>query len=260
MSEENTVQEAADAFEADIEESDFNEGEPVGEYEDDTQNAYDEPWTQEAEDVDNYVRQERQRSEDTHAQAAGSLQAEANKLVSDAAAFDRDVAAVDWDALKQRNPAEFAALKQEFAQRRADIERRAQAVREQHGAQSAQEQQKAARELERQVTSERNKLLAKLPSWQDDGVRSRETRELRQYLNGLGFTDSEVASAMDHRLILMARKAMLHDKGKSSNVIRLGKKKGQSREAKIAREIKSRNVSEDSLDAAAIHFEHLLNL
>lgn len=75
-------------------------------------------------------------------------------------------------------------------------------------------QQKAAKEAEAIAIYQRESqaLLEKLPEWKDDKIASAEKAELGQSLLSSGFTQEEVANLLDHRSVLIARKAMLYDK------------------------------------------------
>ena len=70
------------------------------------------------------------------------------------------------------------------------------------------------------IAEEQQALRSKIPEWSDPEVKSAEETEIYNYLTeadaGYGFTPEEVANAGDHRLFLMARKAMLFDKQQSS--------------------------------------------
>jgi hypothetical protein len=74
---------------------------------------------------------------------------------------------------------------------------------------------KAAEDAEQQrvrVQEAKAKLLEAVPTWQDKKVRDRETAAIRTYLmDGMGFTDEEVAGVLDPRLVQVLRQAALYD-------------------------------------------------
>lgn len=114
----------------------------------------------------------------------------------------------DWETLRNEDPAEFAAtwaLWQQYQTRqqavRAERERVQQQVAADHVAQ-----------LRAQVDAERGKLLEALPAWKDSAVAKKERDELVAYAKASGYTDEELASVYDHRVLLVLRKAMLHDR------------------------------------------------
>ena len=122
---------------------------------------------------------------------------------------------VDWAALRTADPAEWSAKQTEFANRKAAVDTEILSV---HQA-LQQKQQKDLQEIEQtrvqSLQNEANALLEKLPEWSDSEVAEREKGEVSDYLMSLAFSPEEVARASDHRLVIMARKAMLYDKAKS---------------------------------------------
>jgi hypothetical protein len=55
-------------------------------------------------------------------------------------------------------------------------------------------------------------LLRAIPEWQSRDTLQTETQELNRFLARLGFGRDELADLLDHRAIVLARKAMLYDK------------------------------------------------
>lgn len=141
--------------------------------------------------------------------AAAKLMETAEKLL------DADESAVDWTALRTEDPAEYSAKKAEFADRRKAID---EAKRETVNAyQSVTDERKAEQTeaMKKRLEKEHELLLEKLPEWRDQPTAKAERTKLSDYLMNQGFTKEDVMGASDHRLILLARKAMLYDDGKS---------------------------------------------
>jgi hypothetical protein len=61
--------------------------------------------------------------------------------------------------------------------------------------------------------------MSKVPEWKDAEVAKKEKQEIAAFLLDQGFTKEDLAAASDHRMILMARKAMLFDKGQDKTAI-----------------------------------------
>lgn len=137
------------------------------------------------------------------------------KLVEHAEAMlDQDAKAIDWAKLREDDPAEYAARKAEHAERRQRIEtmkRDAVAAWQQQAGKTTAEQ---AEILKRHIQAEQAALLEKLPEWRDDAKAKADKAKLADYLLRQGFTSEDIMGASDHRLILVARKAMLYDEGK----------------------------------------------
>jgi hypothetical protein len=119
---------------------------------------------------------------------------------------------VDWDKLYQENPQEYAvqmARHTELASKREQVAREYARV---------QEQQARDYEFARQerIRQEREMLLRAVPEWSDEAVRKAEQSELRDYALGLGFTDEQLDMVQDHKVFVMLRKAMRHDRAEAT--------------------------------------------
>ena len=75
-----------------------------------------------------------------------------------------------------------------------------------------QAQQKSQADHQTFLAAQREQLLAKLPTWADEGKQKAEQQELTQYLVAFGYKPEEVLSTADHRAVLLAHKAMQFDK------------------------------------------------
>ena len=140
---------------------------------------------------------------------AASLIEGAEKLL------DAESSNIDWNSLRADDPAEYSAKKAEMAERKDAIE---QAKKEAASSyQKAMEQRQAETQKERQdrLAQEQELLLKAVPEWQEPAKAKQEHAELRDYLIEGGFTEQDVMEASDHRLIVLARKAMLFDRGQS---------------------------------------------
>ena len=92
------------------------------------------------------------------------------------------------------------------------------------------EQKKVADEQTKEFTknfeawrkSEVEALLSAVPEWVDQDLGKREAGDMAKYAISIGFSQEEVDHAVDHRILLMLRKAMLFDK---ANTVGAGKVK-----------------------------------
>ena len=126
---------------------------------------------------------------------------------------------VDWDDLRETDPAEFTAKKQELMETQQWLN----SVKQN----AVNERQKTFNEqYTNAVQRETEAILHTFPEWKDEAVASAEKAEIRDYILSSGFQPREVdglvdqhgnvqaVGFIDHRLISMAKKAMLFDKGK----------------------------------------------
>lgn len=116
---------------------------------------------------------------------------------------------VDWVAVQQQSPAEYTrlhAMREQLRGRLGAIEQEFQ----QGQVQLSVVQQQQLREL---VAKEHQALAEKMPDFGDSAKGGQLRKDLSTYLldNG-GFTPQELNTAYDHRLVVLATKAMLYDK------------------------------------------------
>lgn len=121
--------------------------------------------------------------------------------------LNREYNAVNWQELRQYDPAEYAAKLADFQQRDARI-RSALSHLDQEKSQS--EQVKQAKLAEKLAESEKL-VLQSIPEWMNQEVANRDVAKLKEYLPKAGFTLDENDYLTDHRFVVMLRKAMLYD-------------------------------------------------
>lgn len=108
-------------------------------------------------------------------------------------------------ALYASNPTEFAYQSEMFRRHQEQLSRIAAEKQRLAAAQAAEMQQARHAHL----TSEREKLLAKVPEWSDTTMASKEQAAIAQLAQETyGFTPDELADATDHRAIHVLRDAM----------------------------------------------------
>ena len=109
----------------------------------------------------------------------------------------KETRGIDWGRLAQEDPVDFIR-KRAAVNQRLDALDRLKSLR--HEAGVAQQ----ARVREREMAA----LLQKLPDWNDQAKRKADGQKLAQFLAKNGFTEAEIAGAVDHRAILLALDAM----------------------------------------------------
>ena len=127
-----------------------------------------------------------------------------NQLLGD---FNR----IDWNSLRIQNPAEYAALAQDFNTRNAAIEQQLQQI---NGAKQV-EAQKAEQARQQALPGERQKLIAARPEWADPAKFSAARELIVNYARKEGYSDAEL-NITDHRLLLTLDKAAQWDKLQAS--------------------------------------------
>lgn len=123
---------------------------------------------------------------------------------------------VDWNALSAENPAVFAAERQKFQERRAEVEKTkataGQRLQQYQQQLAAQQQQQLATHLEAQ----QKRLLTLVPEMADPQKSEAERSALVDYLPRAGLSSQEIEAVSHHAAILaLARKARLYDEGQA---------------------------------------------
>lgn len=119
---------------------------------------------------------------------------------------------IDWTTLRNTDPAEFAARKQEYNERWQQIQSVKYQALSQAQKLQQEEVQKANEEMKKHLDAESKRLLDAIPEWKDQSKRAAEQSEIRSYMKSMGFTDQDVASIYDHRHVRLIRNAMLYEK------------------------------------------------
>lgn len=113
----------------------------------------------------------------------------------------------DWEKLRQENPTEYAvqwAEHQQYRQQQA-------LVRAQQERVYAEQMRDAEVQREALLAEESAKLAKALPEW-GDAAKSVEIRQqLADYARQLGYTEDDLNSVVDHRIIVMLDKARRYD-------------------------------------------------
>lgn len=165
-------------------------------------------------------------------QAAQALQAKeqqtAELLNYIETSFYQEMGRVDWDNLRQTNPAEFAAMRLQYQERQNQMAQlKAQAAVRWEQAQ--REQVQRAEAFERELLTREARLLQNaIPEWSNPEIAEREKSEIANFLLNRGFSPEEVAAVKLHKQVLLARDAMRYQRSKGevakNKVFKIGKK------------------------------------
>lgn len=133
-------------------------------------------------------------------------------------------ARTDWERLAAEAP-------ERYARQRADYDRRLERVadaRAMRRAMAAKDDARRAEAFDALATGQRQELLRRMPELGDPEKRKAVAAELSAYAATLGFSDTEQAGIVDHRLVQVFHDAMLHRKQQAA-LGRLAGKKVQHR-------------------------------
>jgi hypothetical protein len=97
---------------------------------------------------------------------------------------------LQWDKYKEQR----AALDQE--KRRVDVEKNAEATEN----------------LKKYVVGERNKMLAAVPEWTNPKIREKDQERMSKVARKVGFTNDEISTVYDHRMMRVLLMAAKYDR------------------------------------------------
>lgn len=122
----------------------------------------------------------------------------------------------DWDRLYQENPNEWVRQRELWR----DKQDKLSAVKAEQERLTATAQQEAAKVKQEQLKLEAQKLMDAIPEWKDSKKAAVERAKLMDAAKAVGYADSELEQIMDHRAVVLLRKAALYDElmGKKSTI------------------------------------------
>lgn len=82
----------------------------------------------------------------------------------------------------------------------------------------AERQQELNEKQKGVIDAELQKVTQLIPEWLDSEVKTKEVNDMYQHLQSVGFTSDELNNLYDSRLLAIARKAMLYDQIKSTDL------------------------------------------
>lgn len=161
-----------------------------------------------------YTRKTQQISE-VRKQAEGELQAvraERGQYAQLLSALEAQVQQaaqpnIDWDRLYNEDPLEWVRQREVMR----DNQDRASAIQSEQQRLNQLSQQEQAEFMRQKLHHEQEALLAAIPDWKDAEKAQAEKALLLEFGQKIGFSPDELKSVVDHRAVLMLRKAALYD-------------------------------------------------
>ena len=121
---------------------------------------------------------------------------------------------IDWNKLRHESPAEWSALRQEFSERANKIQTMQQNIRIESEGLATKNNEEFQYKMQVHLNSEMNKMIVDNPDWSDDVVREVEQTKLKTFLTTTyGFTEEDMASVSDHRLMRVLQDAKKYREG-----------------------------------------------
>jgi hypothetical protein len=114
---------------------------------------------------------------------------------------------IDWDRLYQEDPIEWVRQREVMR----DNQDKAAAIQSEKQRLAQLSQQEQAQFMQQRLQHEQEALLAAIPDWKDPKKAQAEKALLMDFGQKIGFTPDELKNVVDHRAVLMLRKAALYD-------------------------------------------------
>ena len=140
------------------------------------------------------VRAEREQ----YAQLLGALEAQVQQAAQPN---------IDWDTLYREDPIEYVRQREVMRENKE----KAEAIQSEQQRLAYLSQQEQAQFMQQKLQQEQEALLAAIPDWKDAKKAQAEKALLVEFGQKIGFTPEELKSVVDHRAVLMLRKAALYD-------------------------------------------------
>ena len=161
---------------------------------------------------------------------------------------------IDWDKLRVENSSEWTALRQEYAEKAQSIQNIQGLIGEEQKRIQDEEQKSFIANQQKHLKEEMDKMISSNPEWSDPKVLDRDMGELRSFASSsYGFTDQDLSSVSDHRIIKVLQDAKAYRDGskaavtkKMKNVPKFqkpGATKGNAAALSKARDAKSRKAA-----------------
>lgn len=142
----------------------------------------------------------------------------ANALIKSAEeALTQEFQDIDWNTLREIDPAEWSAQRQMFSERLAKIDQAKQSVGQATEEMTAEQAEQSQAKQQQFLQGEVNKMIANNPTWADQTVMAKEVGEIGAFLaSQYGFTPEEIANSMDSRLMSLIQDAHKFRSGKTA--------------------------------------------
>lgn len=177
---------------------------------------------------------------------------------------------INWQQLRVENPAEYAALQQDYNQRYQQLQGAKQKIAYEQQRLSYEGQQKQTEAFNKLISEEKQKLASLIPEFQDEAKAKVLQSEMRAFLKSNGFKDEEVNQVYDHRHVLMIRDAMKYRNLQNKNpqitnkvkeapkLLKPGSKQPVNKLTQQLRDARTKLKKSGSLKDAANSIKHLL--
>lgn len=113
----------------------------------------------------------------------------------------------DWDRLYQENPTEWVRQRELWR----DKQEKTRAVAAERQRLAAMQEQETVKERQARLAEEAQRLVEAIPEWKDSKKAAEERGKLVEAAKRAGFSENDLEGIVDHRAVVVLRKAALYD-------------------------------------------------
>ncbi len=113
-----------------------------------------------------------------------------------------------WQALQQYDPVAYLQQKEQWREHKDKMS----AIQAEYQALTQRQNADQQRQLTAHMAAEGEKLAAAFPEWKDKAKAQAGKQAIRDYAYSLGYSPEEVDTTADHRIFVLAHKAMMYDR------------------------------------------------
>ncbi|MBT3038822.1 MAG: hypothetical protein KME37_07740 [Candidatus Thiodiazotropha sp. (ex Codakia orbicularis)] len=189
------------------------------------------------------------------------LQSAMSENLRQRAALEAQYNQINWQELREDDPGEYAAQRQQFMEADYNLQMQEQQLNVAYQQITGQDTQKQQQQMEEYIQGEQSKLMDAIPAWRDKAVRQKESQMVRNYLRKQGFADAEIDSVVDHRAIKIVRDSMLaNQRVKNNKVVMKRKVKKSVNQGKYTHdELRTLKEHPHSIDAIALRIRERMD-
>ena len=166
------------------------------------------------------LEEERKEFDQTKTQVTSELETRIKGTMALSKALEDELVneynSIDWDNLRVSDPANWTALRQEYAEKAQRIQK-VQALNEEQLEQTQKQQHQEVMELfQKHIAMNKSKVIEANPDWADDAKFKAGIDEVNSFLKSTyDFTDDELKALNDHRLLKVIQDAQSFRSGKA---------------------------------------------
>ena len=118
---------------------------------------------------------------------------------------------VDWEGLKESDPTEYMLKQQEIRDKFARLQQKKAEITQARAGEMQKQQEESRAGFDTYLKQQKQLLIEKVPEWSDEKQLKTDLTAIQDYMRSMGTTDQEIQKIVDHRVFLMALKAMRYD-------------------------------------------------